>query len=48
LGWDFAGRVRKPKMYVNQKEDWEIPLSYISELPVNRKVSIAIFAAANL
>ncbi|WJG09733.1 IS4 family transposase [Aliiglaciecola sp. LCG003] len=23
LGWDFAGRVRKPMMYVNQKEDWE-------------------------
>jgi hypothetical protein len=23
LGWDFAGRVRKPMMYVNQQEDWE-------------------------
>jgi hypothetical protein len=23
LGWDFAGRVRKPMMYVNQEEDWE-------------------------
>jgi hypothetical protein len=23
LGWDFAGRVRKPMMYVNQKDDWE-------------------------
>jgi hypothetical protein len=23
LGWDFAGRVRKSMMYVNQKEDWE-------------------------
>jgi hypothetical protein len=23
LGWDFAGRVRKPMRYVNQKEDWE-------------------------
>ncbi|WP_293759188.1 transposase [uncultured Paraglaciecola sp.] len=21
LGWDFAGRVRKPMMYVNQQED---------------------------
>jgi hypothetical protein len=23
LGWNFAGRVRKPMMYVNQQEDWE-------------------------
>ena len=23
LGWDFAGRVRKPMMYLNQKEEWE-------------------------
>ena len=23
LGWDFAGRVRKPMMYINQKEEWE-------------------------
>jgi hypothetical protein len=23
LGCDFAGRVRKPMRYVNQKEDWE-------------------------
>jgi hypothetical protein len=23
LGWDFAGRVRKPMMYVNRKQEWE-------------------------
>ena len=23
LGWDFAGRVRKPMMYVNQEDEWE-------------------------
>lgn len=23
LGWDFAGRVRKPMMYVNKKQEWE-------------------------
>lgn len=23
LGWDFAGRVRKPMMYINRKQEWE-------------------------